>query len=63
MRNLQKYIAKHKATDLVFAEGFDSGYEDFKIVILLRLAREFAELTEEEEALQLGTKKFGDLEP
>jgi HTH-type transcriptional regulator / antitoxin HipB len=57
MSDLEKYIAKRKATDLVFAEGFDSGYEDFKIGILLRQARESAGLTQEQVAIQLGTKK------
>lgn len=50
-------MAKRKAKDLVFAEGFDSGYADFKIGVLLRQARESAGLTQEQIATQLGTKK------
>ncbi len=55
--DLTKYVAKRKAKDLVFAEGFDSGYADFKIGVLLRQARESAGLTQEQIAIQLGTKK------
>lgn len=57
MSDLQKYIEKRKRTDPAFADGFDSGYTDFKIGVLLRQAREAAGLTQEEVALQLGTKK------
>ena len=57
MSDLQKYIEKRKRSDPVFADGFDSGYTDFKIGVLLRQAREAAGLTQEEVALQLGTKK------
>jgi HTH-type transcriptional regulator / antitoxin HipB len=58
MSDLQKYIAKRKATDLIFAEDFDSSYEDFKIGILLRQARESAGLTQEQVVVQPGTKTF-----
>ena len=37
MRDLQRYIAKRKATDAEFAAGFDSGYSDFRIGVLLRM--------------------------
>lgn len=57
MSDLQKYIEKRKSKDLTFAEGFDSGYADFKIGVLLRQARESAGLTQEQVAIQLGTKK------
>jgi HTH-type transcriptional regulator / antitoxin HipB len=57
MSDLQKYITKRKASDLVFADSFDSGYEDFKIGVLLRQARESAGLTQEQVAAQLSTKK------
>jgi DNA-binding XRE family transcriptional regulator len=55
--NLTTYVAKRKVKDLVFADGFDSGYADFKIGVLLRQARELAGLTQEQIAIQLGTKK------
>lgn len=43
--------------DKKFAEGFDEGYEQFKIGIILRQARESAGLTQEELAVRLKTKK------
>lgn len=57
MSDLQRYIAKRKATDPLFAADFDSGYNDFRIGVLLRQARETAGLTQEQVAQQLGTKK------
>ena len=57
MSDLQRYIAKRKATDAAFAASFDSGYSDFRIGVLLRQAREAAGLTQEQVAQQLGTKK------
>ncbi len=55
--DLEKYVGKRKAKDLVFAEGFDTGYADFKIGVLLRQARESAGLTQEQIAERIGTKK------
>ncbi len=40
-----------------FSEGFEEGYEQFKIGVLLRQARESAGLTQEELALRLKTQK------
>jgi HTH-type transcriptional regulator / antitoxin HipB len=57
MSDLQRYIAKRKAADPAFATGFDTGYSDFRIGVLLRQAREAAGLTQEQVAQQLGTKK------
>ena len=31
MSDLKKYIAKRKKTDAEFAEGFEEGFENFKI--------------------------------
>ena len=53
MSDLKKYIAKRKKTDKEFAEGFEEGYEQFKIGVVLRQAREAAGLTQEEFALRL----------
>jgi HTH-type transcriptional regulator / antitoxin HipB len=61
MNDLQKYVSKRRATDLDFADGFESGYSDFKIGILLRQTRESDELTQEQVLIQLSTK-IGDLE-
>ena len=45
MSDLQKYVAKRKTQDPQFAEGYDVGYEHFKLGVLLRQAREAAGLT------------------
>ena len=57
MSDLKKYIAKRKKTDTAFAEGFEEGYEQFKIGVVLRQARESAGLTQEELAIRLKTQK------
>jgi ribosome-binding protein aMBF1 (putative translation factor) len=57
MSDLQKYIKKRKARDPEFAKEFDSGYEQFKIGVMLKQAREDAGLTQEELARRLHTKK------
>ncbi|MBT6338767.1 MAG: helix-turn-helix transcriptional regulator [Desulfobacula sp.] len=57
MSDLQKYIKKRKKKDPVFAENFDSGYEHFKIGVMLKQAREESGLTQEELASRLNTKK------
>jgi ribosome-binding protein aMBF1 (putative translation factor) len=57
MSDLKKYIADRKKKDKVFANGFDEGYEQFKIGIVLRQARESAGLTQEDLANRLKTKK------
>jgi len=57
MSDLQKYINKRKSRDPEFAEGFDTGYEQFKIGVLLKQAREEAGLTQEQLAKKLHTKK------
>ncbi len=57
MSDLKKYIANRKKKDLKFAEGYESGYNDFKIGVLLRQAREASGLTQEEIARTLGTQK------
>ncbi|MFZ2361727.1 MAG: helix-turn-helix transcriptional regulator [Anaerolineae bacterium] len=57
MSDVRKYVQKRKAIDPEFAAGFDAGYEDFKIGVLLRQAREAAGMTQDEVARRLGTKK------
>lgn len=57
MSDLKKYIAERKTVDPEFADGYDEGYEDFKIGVLLQLSRQQAELTQEEVAQKMGTKK------
>lgn len=57
MKTLKKYIRDRKAKDPKFAEGFETGYEEFKIGVMLKSAREVAGLTQEELAHKLQTKK------
>jgi len=57
MSDLKTYINERKKTDKDFAEGFEEGYEQFKVGIMLRQARESAGLTQEELAKRLNTKK------
>ena len=57
MSDLKKYIKERKKRDKEFSKGFDEGYEQFKIGVMLREAREKAGLTQEELARRLKTKK------
>jgi len=57
MSDLQKYIKKRKKKDFTFGRDFDTGYEQFKIGVILKRAREEAGLTQEEIARRLHTKK------
>jgi len=57
MSDLDRYVDQRKKRDKKFAEGFDEGYEQFKIGEVLRQAREAAGLTQEELAQRVHTKK------
>jgi HTH-type transcriptional regulator / antitoxin HipB len=57
MSDLQKYITKRKKRDREFAEDYDKGFENFKIGVVLRQAREKEGITQEEIAKKLNTKK------
>ncbi len=58
MKNdVEKYIGKRKTADKAFAKDFDAGYEDFKIGVMLRQAREEAGVTQEALAKITKTKK------
>ncbi len=57
MSDVKKYIEKRAAKDKVFALGFEEGYAEFKIGVLLRQAREESGLTQEEVARRLKTQK------
>jgi ribosome-binding protein aMBF1 (putative translation factor) len=57
MSDLKKYIKERKKRDKVFARGFEEGYEQFKIGVVLRQAREEAGITQEELARRLKTRK------
>ena len=57
MSDLGKYVKKRKARDSEFAKGYESGYEQFKIGVMLKQARLEAGMTQEELAKRLNTKK------
>ncbi|NOZ07940.1 MAG: helix-turn-helix domain-containing protein [FCB group bacterium] len=57
MSDLKKYIAKRKKEDTDFALGYESGYENFKIGVLLRQSRKAVGLTQEQVAKKLQTGK------
>lgn len=57
MSDLKKFVEEEKERDPEFAEGYDEGYENFKVGVLLQLSREQAGLTQEEVARKLRTKK------
>ena len=57
MDDLEKYISKRKKRSPEFAKDFESGYNDFKIGVMLKQAREKAGITQEDLAKILHTKK------
>ena len=57
MDDLDRFIEEQKRIDPEFADGFDEGYENFKIGVLFKASREQAGMTQEEVAQKLGTKK------
>ncbi|MGD0277199.1 MAG: helix-turn-helix transcriptional regulator [Syntrophales bacterium] len=57
MSDLKKYISEKKKSGKRFSEGFDEGYEQFKIGVMLRHARGSAGLTKQELAIRLKTQK------
>ena len=58
MKNdVEKYIEKRKRADKAFAKDFEAGYEQFKIGVMLRQAREEAGVTQEGLARMTKTKK------
>jgi ribosome-binding protein aMBF1 (putative translation factor) len=57
MSDLAKYIEKRKKNDSEFADGYDMGYEEFKIGMLIKELRLKEGMTQEELAGKLNTKK------
>ncbi|HIE26568.1 TPA: XRE family transcriptional regulator [Candidatus Poribacteria bacterium] len=57
MSDLKKYISERKEKDKEFADGFEEGYEQFKVGAILRQARESSGLTQQELAERLNTRK------
>ncbi len=56
MSDLKKYIEKRKARDKVFAEDYEEGYNDFKIGVMIKEARQQAGLTQKQLAERLQVK-------
>lgn len=57
MDDLEKYISRRKKKSLKFSKNFESGYQDFKIGVMLKQARKNAGITQEDLAKKLHTKK------
>jgi HTH-type transcriptional regulator/antitoxin HipB len=57
MSNLEKYITNRKRRDAQFAEGFEVGYSNFKVGVMLRQAREKAGMTQDDVARRLRTRR------
>jgi HTH-type transcriptional regulator/antitoxin HipB len=57
MSDVLAYSRKRAAEDPEFAENLEQGYQDFKVGVLLRQAREQAGMTQEQVAERLHTKK------
>jgi len=57
MSDVKKYVSKRKIKDKAFAINYETGYDGFKLGVMLRQARENAGLTQEELAQKLKTKK------
>ena len=55
--DLDKYISRRKRADNKFAENFETGYQEFKVGVLLRQAREQAGITQADLAQRTKTKK------
>lgn len=57
MSDLRRMIAKFAAEDPEFAEGYERGFQAFRIGVMLKAAREGAGLSQAEVARRLGTHK------
>jgi len=57
MSDLTKYIDKRKKRDPEFASGYESGFEEFKIGLMIKELRLKKGMTQEELAKKMKTKK------
>jgi HTH-type transcriptional regulator/antitoxin HipB len=57
MSDLKKYVEKRKKQDKSFAKDYEKGFENFKIGVMLRQAREDSGITQEQVAEKLKTNK------
>jgi ribosome-binding protein aMBF1 (putative translation factor) len=55
--DLEKFIERRKRADRSFAKDFESGYQEFRIGLLVRQAREEAGVSQETLARRTQTKK------
>lgn len=55
--DLDKYISRRKRRDPKFEENLESGYQELKVGVLLRQARENAGITQEDLARRTKTAK------
>ena len=55
--DLDDYISQRKETDSEFAQNFDTGYEEFKIGMMIKEMRLESGMTQEQLAEKLETKK------
>ena len=57
MSDIKKYVKERKKHDSLFADGYEIGYDEFKLGVILKSARKKAGLTQEQIAKKLHTKK------
>ena len=57
MSDLSVYIENRKKKDAEFEKNFETGYEEFKVGLLLKELRKKEGMTQEELAIKLKTKK------
>ncbi len=55
--DLQRYREARMKRDSEFAKGYEEGYQQFKLGVMLKIAREQAGLTQEQVAKKLRTNK------
>lgn len=55
--DLDRYVEERRSREIEFDIGYDEGYENFKIGVILRQLREHSGLTQEEIATKLKTKR------
>ena len=55
MDSLTKHIEERKKKSEYFAKNFDTGYEEFKVGVMLKIARQQAGLTQNNIANRLNT--------
>jgi len=57
MDDLDRYIQKRAKANPEYWDGFEKRYEQFKVGLLLKMARKEAKMTQEQVAEKMGTKK------